>query len=343
MAKVTLQMIADKLGVSKGLVSIALSDKYGVNQETRSDIVLTAIQMGYDFNRIKKQKESTRSNLFYVLTKDIDLHTDRFWPQIIKGIESKATEQKFKIKVKSWDEETNLDLFVSDIVDMRCSGIIIVSEIPPFIFDHLVLSKIPMILVDGKIMYDDFIDTVSVNNYAAFYNATEHVIRKGHKHIAFVGDINHAYSFNQRYHGFKDCVKRYPEVKMTRLTAQGDDEDTTNNYNREQLKRSLDEGKIDAYLCANDSIAERLYHYAHQKGISIPDQISVMGFDDNYQSKYMTPPLATVNVPKKELGELCFNLLRDRIRHRDASLKRINIMCKIVNRESIKDKVHLTD
>lgn len=343
MPKVTLQMIADKLGVSKGLVSIALSDKYGVNTETRSDIVMTAIQMGYDFNRIKKQKESTRSNLFYVLTKDIDLHTDRFWPQIIKGIESKATEYKYKIKVKSWDESTNLDMFVADIVDMRCSGIIIISEIPPFIFNHLVLSKIPMILVDGKIMYDDFIDTISVNNYAAFYNATSYVIEQGHRHLAFVGDINHAYSFNQRYHGFKDCVKKYPHVKMTRLTAAGDDQDTTKNYNRKQLYQSLAEGKVEAYLCANDSIAEKVYLLAETMGINIPHHISVMGFDDNYQSKHMTPPLATVNVPKKELGELCFNSLRDRIRNRESSLKRINIMCKIVKRESILNKTPKTE
>lgn len=343
MAKVTLQMIADKLNVSKGLVSIALSDKYGVNQETRSDIVLTAIQMGYDFSRIKKQKESSKTNLFYVLTKDIDLHTDRFWPQIIKGIESKATEYKYKVKVKSWDDNTNLDLFVSDIIDMRCSGIIIISEIPPFIFNHLVLSKIPMILVDGKIMYDDFIDTVSVNNYAASFNATQYIIEQGHQQIAFVGDISHAYSFNQRYHGFKDCIKRYPNVKMSRLTAQGDDQETTKNYNRKQLETALAERKIEAYICANDSIAEKLYQIAEQMHISIPDDVSVIGFDDNYQSRFMTPPLATVNVPKKEMGELCFHILRDRIKHRESSLKRINIMCKVVKRDSVLNKMSKTD
>jgi LacI family transcriptional regulator len=338
MAKVTLQMIADKLGVSKGLVSIALSDRYGVNAETRSDIVLAAIQMGYDFSRIKKQKESSINNLFYVLTKDIDLHTDRFWPQIIKGIESKATEAKFRIKVKSWDENTNLDLFVSDIVDMRCSGIIIISEIPPFIFSHLILSKIPMILVDGKIMYDDFIDTIGVNNYATFYNATKFVIEKGHKHVAFVGDINYAYSFNQRYLGFKDCVKRYPHVKMSRLVQQGNDRELTDSYNIDALEKSLTERRVDAYLCANDNIAEKIYSFAEKNGIRIPEDISVMGFDDNAQSKFFHPPLSTVNVPKKELGELCFKALVDRIKHRESSIKRINIMCNIVPRESVKQR-----
>ncbi len=338
MKKVTLQMIADHLGVSKGLVSIALSDKYGVSTETRSDIVIAAIQMGYDFSKIKKQRESLKSNLFYVLTKDIDLHTDRFWPQIIKGIESQALKFNYKIRVKAWDENTNLDLFVSDIIDMKCSGIIIISEIPPFIFNHLVLSNIPMILVDGKIMYDDFIDTISVNNYASFYNATKYVIDNGHKRIAFVGDISHAHSFNQRHLGFLDCAKQYPDVQVTLLTDKGDDPEITNVYNIAQLRNSLLERKVEAYLCANDNIAEKLYRMAQVHGINIPNDISVIGFDDNAQSKSMQPPLATVNVPKREVGEQCFNALVERVKHRDYSLRRINIMCKVIQRESVKNR-----
>lgn len=338
MGKVTLQMIADKLGVSKGLVSIALSDKYGVSTETRSDIVIAAIQMGYDFSKIKKQRESLKSNLFYVLTKDIDLHTDRFWPQIIKGIESQALLYNYKIRVKAWDEQTNLDLFVSDIIDMKCSGIIIISEIPPFIFNHLVLSNIPMILVDGKIMYDDFIDTISVNNYASFYNATDYVIKNGHKRIAFVGDIAHAHSFNQRHLGLLDCAKKYPDVEVTLLTDTGNDAEITNVYNIEQLRQSLLERKVEAYLCANDNIAEKLYRMAQVYNIDIPKDISVMGFDDNAQSKLFHPPLATVNVPKREMGEQCFNMLVERVKHRDYSLRRINIMCKIMPRESVRNR-----
>jgi len=338
MGKVTMQVIADKLGVSKGLVSISLSDKYGVNAETRSQIVLTAIQMGYDFTRIKKQRDSVRKNLFYVLTKDIDLHVDRFWPQIIKGIESKASCVNCHIIVKSWDDNTNMDLFVTDIIDMRCSGIIIISEIPPFVFNHIKLSKIPMILVDGKIMYDDFIDTISVNNFAAFYNVTKYVIDNGHRNIAFVGDINHAYSFNQRYLGFKDCIKRYPHVKMTKLTGPGDNPEFTYIYNLAQLKNSLMQRKVDAYLCANDNIAEVVYRIAKSFEILIPDDISVIGFDNNPQSIHFSPPLSTVNVPKKELGELSMITLIERIRNRESSYKRISIMCDFIPRESLKNR-----
>lgn len=337
MAKITLQMIADKLGVSKGLVSIALSDRYGVSQETRSEIVITAIQMGYDFSRIKKQKQSARNNLFYVLTKNIDLQIDRFWPQIIKGIEARATEYNYQITLKPWHDETNFELFVSDIIDMRCSGIIIVSEIPQIIFNHLVLSKIPMILVDGKVIYDDFIDTVSANNYVSYYKLTRYVIEKGHQHLAFVGDIHHAYSFNQRYLGFKDCVNECPQdVIYEEITAKGTDPDLTYSYNLESLERSVKEGLVDAYLCANDNIAEKVYGLAEKYQKRIPDDFSVVGFDDNAHSKFLTPPLTTINVPKRELGQLCFDTLIHRIQNRQASLQRINLMGGIVERASVK-------
>ena len=336
MGKVTMQMIADKCGVSKGLVSIALSDKYGVSPETRSQIVLRAIQMGYDFDKVKKHKVFQNKKIIYVLTKDIDLQTDRFWPQIIKGIESQAKSCEFKIIVKTWNEQTNYEEFVSDIVNMKCSGIVIISEIPDFIVNNLVLSKIPMVLVDGKIMRDDMID--SVNNYAMSYRATEYAISHGYKRIAFVGDKYYAYSYRQRFNGFYDCVSdhRAQGVEGIFLTDTGNDASLTNCYNKEQLISALQERKSCLYLCASDNIAERLYGYAAELGISIPEEIGVIGFDDNFFSKDLQPPLTTVSVPKTELGRQTVDLLISRIKNPNGYFKRINVCGELIERKSLR-------
>jgi LacI family transcriptional regulator len=338
MAKVTLKIIADSLKISKGLVSIALSDKYGVSEKTRSEIVIKAIQLGYDFNKIKKFRESQVGKVIYVLTKEVDLHVDRFWPEIIKGIEQQAHDINFKIRVKSWDDQTDFEKFISEVIDMKAIGIIIISELPPFVFNHLVGSKIPMVLVDGKAMYDDAIDTISVNNYAASFHATEYVIQKGHRHIAFVGDINHAYSFNQRFLGFLDAAKRYEGILTTHLISAGDDPTLTYSYSNRELRKYLLERNVEAYICANDNIAEKIYGIAKDYGLKIPRDISVVGFDDNFMSKNFDPSLTTIEVPKKEMGKVTLLALNDRIKNRQGSFKRVNLHGRIVERNSILDK-----
>lgn len=338
MPRVTLKMIAESLKISKGLVSIALSDKYGVSEKTRSEIVIKAIQMGYDFNKIKKFRDSQVGKIIYVLTKDIDLHVERFWPEIIKGIEQQAHDLNFKMRVKSWGDTTDFEKFIAEIIDMKAIGIVIISELPPFVFNHLVGSKIPMVLVDGKAMYDDAIDTISVNNYAGAFRATEFVIQKGHRHIAFVGDINHAYSFNQRYLGFLDAAKRYEGMLLSHLIGAGDDPSLTYSYSKRELTKYLLERNVEAYVCANDNIAEKIYEIARDYGLKIPQDISVIGFDDNFMSKNFNPPLTTVEVPKKEMGKITLLALTDRIKQRDSSYRRINLNGKIIERNSILDK-----
>lgn len=341
MSKTTMQMIADKCGVSKGLVSIALSNKYGVSDKTRSDIVICAIQMGYDFTKLRKFTSFQKKKLIYILTKDIDLQTDRFWPQIIKGIEAQANIDDYVIKVIQWNDTTDAKQFVSEVIDTKCAGIIIISELPTIIFSNLVLSGIPMVLVDGKLMYDDLLDTISVNNYTSFYNLTKLVIENGHKRIAFVGDIHHAYSFNQRFHGFRDCLMQYPDVTGIDLISTGDDIELTRIYNKQALEEAIIHNRADAYLCANDNIANRLYSLAKKHGINIPKDISVTGFDDNQESKSFIPPLTTIAVPKRELGQISLQLLRDRMKYPNAIFKRINLNCKIIERKSLANRYSL--
>lgn len=335
--KVTMQMIADKCGVSKGLVSLAISDRYGVSQDTRNMIVVRAIQMGYDFSKIKKHKIYQNKKIIYTLVKDIDLQTDRFWPQIIRGIEEQAKACEYKVIVKSWNDQTDHKDFISEIINMRCSGIIIVSELPDFIVNNLVLSKIPMVLVDGKIMRDDEIDTTYFNDYAMAYRAVAFAVKNGYRRIGFVGYDLYAHSYRQRYNGFCDCIadNREKNAEGISLTDVGNDESLTNCYNIQQLMKSLESRDCDMYLCASDNIAERLYRYARQLGRRIPQDFGVIGFDDNYFSRGLQPALTTVSVPKMELGRQTVKLLINRIQNPNGNFKRINVCGELVVRKSM--------
>lgn len=340
MSKVTMQQIADSCGVSKALVSLALSDKYGVNDKTRSEIVVKAIQMGYDFAKVKKPRAERSKKLLYVLIKDIDLETDRFWPQIIKGITEEVSRRNCKTEIKTWSDSSDYQKLIADIVGFRCSGVIIISEMPQFIVNNIVLSKIPAVLVDGKEMIDDIMDTISVNNYFDFYRLTEYVIRMGHKHLAFVGDRNYAYSYHQRLNGFTDCIRHYEDIRVTYLTQKGNDATLTYCYNKDAVSRSLDKNEIDCYLCASDNICEKIYEMATVRGLRIPEDISVCGFDDNLFSKTLKPALTTVRVPKNELGKHSVTMLLERINSTSDSFKRLNVNGELVIRDSVECKAY---
>lgn len=336
MPKVTLKAIAEKCGVSKGLVSLALSGGYGVSAAKRSDIVIAAIQMGYDFTRIKKRQGGDPGRLLYVLVKDIDLHTDRFWPEIIKGIESEAVSVRCRIKVKSWTTMEDFDRFIPELVETECVGILIVSEIPPVFFSNLVLSRIPMVLIDGKMMYDDQIDAVAVNNYAAFYQATRLLIENGHRDFVFVGSTRYAYSFNQRYLGYLDALRFHPEVTHQDVLGDTGTDQAPDLFNAPGLKESMRDGIGKTYLCANDVIAEAAYREACIFGWRIPEDVGVFGCDDIPSSSRMNPPLSTMAVPKKELGVRAVQTLFDRVTDVRAPYVRTNLMAGLVLRDSVR-------
>lgn len=337
--KVTIQNIADKLNVSKGLVSLALSGVYGVNEERREEILITAIQMGYDFDRLKRRKQNKNKKIFYVITKDIDLNTDRYWPQILKGINAKMLELGYLVRVKSWDSNTDVRSFIADVLDSLVSGIIVLNDLPVELYENLILSQIPAVIVDSKGNVGGIMDSVAANNYTDFYESTKYGISCGHTKCAFVGDPNVSLSFNQRLNGFRDCIySSFGENTAEYLLKPGVDEDC---FDRAQVEESLVRGERTLYMCANDYISKAVYEIAREHGIHIPQDISVIGFDDDIGSATMKPPLTTRKVSKNEIGSSAVELLTWRLDNISAPCRNVGISSKLIERESVKRGSHL--
>jgi len=338
MSKVTLETIAKKCGVSKGLVSLALAGEYGVSAKKRSDIVVAALQLGYDFQRLRRRKNDDQGRLIVVLVKTIDLQTDRFWPQIIKGIEREAAAIHARISVRSWSETADPMALIPEILDAGCVGILIVSELPPERFEPLAALRIPMVLIDGKQRADDHLDTVSVNNYAAMRLAVSELIRRGAKRLVFVGDVSHADSFNQRFLGFRDALAFHPGIEGVFLTQPAGPTSLTDCLDWDALCADLDHRSPTVYVCANDFIAEFVYRAASASGRRIPEEVGVFGFDDISSASTMIPPLSTVVVPKTALGQKAVQVLLDRITDREAPFSRTELMAFPRWRDSVSEE-----
>lgn len=335
MGKVSMEQIAKKLNVSKSLVSLALSNRYGVNDETRYKIFLTAIQMGYDFQRIRENTNVRAKLTITVFIKQIDLITERFWPEILSGIEKALSRNNYRMKTYVWDSDVTSAEVLMGIVSGGSDGVIIISELPDGVLELLLNVDIPIVFIDSKEYTDVHFDNVRANNYLGGYLACEHLYESGHRRIGFVGDTNYSVSFKERYNGFKD----YMGTQCRDATLQTVIQSATDCKNTEELFCSeLFETMIEspnrptAIMCVNDPCAAYVYKIIQQKGFQIPEDISVIGFDNVILTNGSKPPLTSINVEKKEIGRVSVKLLVDRIKNpgkiRESVLVNVNINIK---------------
>jgi DNA-binding LacI/PurR family transcriptional regulator len=316
MGKVSMSQIAKELNVSKSLVSLALSNRYGVNDETRYKIYLAAIQMGYDFQTTRENKNPRSKLAITVFIKQIDLITERFWPEILSGIEKALSKENYRMKTYVWDNDVTSAEILMKIASAESDGVIIISELPEGVLEHLSNVNIPIVVIDGKEYTDGYFDSVRANNYLGGYIACEHLINKGHRRLGFVGDINHSVSFKERYNGFKDYIEGRPYEATIQTVIQSAKECTNTEklFCPEMFEAIIESpNRPTAIMCVNDPCASFVYDIIQRKGLRIPEDISVIGFDNTFMTNGYKPPLTSINVEKKEIGRVSVKLLVDRI------------------------------
>ena len=128
MKKVTMQDIADKLGISKSLVSISLNNRYGVSDEMRFKIYLTAIEMGYDFNYNYKTKNRVRRNNVVVFINKEELLQKGYWAELLSGAEKVLNDNNLSLRIEVWDDTTTPQSILVRIAESNSDGVLILNS-----------------------------------------------------------------------------------------------------------------------------------------------------------------------------------------------------------------------
>lgn len=338
MSKVSMSQIAEELGISKSLVSLALSNKYGVSDETRFRVYVKAIQMGYSFH--KNGSPGTKGGRFSitVFIKQIDLITDRFWPEILAGVERTLANDNYRMRTYVWDAETTTDDLLVNIVETKPDGLIVISELPEGALDQLANVSIPVVLVDGKAFVDGIFDSVRANNYLGGRLAASHLLSKGHIRFAYIGDAEQSVSFRERLNGFRDQILRTnPNARFIGVTASARDcSETECLFCPEELDRLLETMDLPfAIMCANDVVAAMMYERLKTTSLRIPEDVSIVGFDNVLLSSTYRPALTSINVHKKEIGQIAVDLILERIKHPDRSKQSVMVNVELIERKSV--------
>lgn len=326
MKKVTMQDIADKLGISKSLVSISLNNRYGVSDEMRFKIFLTAIEMGYDFDYNYKSQTTDKRNNVVVFIKKQELLANGYWSDILAGAEKVLNQNNFNLKLEVWDETTSHNMILVRIAESSADGILIINELPKEAMPGVFKLKIPVLFVDGKEYTDKDFDSIRVNNYLGGYLVAEYLAKMGHTKMAYVGDKEFSMSFRERYYGFKNYIDENENLEFlghiyqTTYDISEDFKDSSNVV--EAMKKEI---RPTALFCANDDIARFVYGELAKLALKVPEDVSVIGFDNLVNSNLMNPPLTSVNVLKKDLGKTAVEMLLYRMKFKDAP-KRVTLL-----------------
>ena len=341
MKRVTLRDIASLTGFSINTVSRALNNKEKVNTDTRTKILAAAAQFGYRPNRLAKGLRSNKTGTIGIVVTDV---ANPFFSALVKGIARAAREFDYSIILQDSDEdyageEEAIQVLLAEQVD----GILITPvQSEQETIERLAKAHFPFVLV-GRYFHDLDTNYVVPDDYQGGFIATDHLLKQGHRRIAMVNGPLHISSARERFQGFSDALAKYdiPVDKSLVSTGALTVEEGL-DLARCILKRVP---RPSAIVCYSDFVAFGVMQAIREIGLSIPDDIAVVGFDDVRMASCLQVPLTTIQSPKEELGRQAMQLLVHRLEknHHDGETDQRKLDVTLIPRESsniIKKDVH---
>ncbi|MDR1324432.1 MAG: LacI family transcriptional regulator [Treponema sp.] len=304
--KATMKDIADVLGISVNAVSLALNNRKGISEDLRLKVFEVARVHGYlDLNT--RFTSAFERYTFCVMLQGIYAH-DSFYGKILYAVEKAARNNNYNILLYHFNDE---NMSVPDCVEKHyVSSIIILGKILSRNIDLLMSFHLNIIVIDHSPMRSH-INCVLTDNMGGGSIATRYLIRAGFRRVGFFGDLSYSLSVKQRYYGFLEALHNEGLVSLNeqaeyvrRYSITGEIERYIIEHNTDAIAALLP-SKFElpqAYFCSNDSAAIVLINALHKKGIQVPQEVSIIGFDNIDLAEKIEPKLTTINVNHELMG-----------------------------------------
>ena len=334
--KITIKTIAKELGVSTSTVSKALKDSHEISTETKEKIQAYANHYNYKPNHLALQLRNQKTKVIGVILPKIVHH---FFSTVIKGIEDGANKKGYNIMVCFSNESYKKEVETLKVLSNGSVDGIIVSIASETLenkdFNHfkgLVSEEIPFVLFD-RVVDDITCDKVVVDDVGAGYKATKHLLNNDRTKIALITTPNHVNVGALRRQGYeKALIESYIKTDENIIVEIDEKKDI-----KAQIEKVFEQD-IDAVFAVNEIYAAKTMRIAKEKGMSIPDQLSIIGFTDGLISEYSSPSITTIAQHGFTMGQQAVDLLIDRIENEIADFKpkKIVISSDLKIRESTK-------
>ena len=333
MGKVTMQMIAEHLGISRFAVSRALSGGEGVSAETRRRVIEAAERLGYVPPGAQRGRDHFRKRNILFMVEQERFKDQHFWPRVIAGVETAARQRKLNVMLATVSEEQEArGLLLPPLLERTVDGALVIGEFSPSYLEALRALEQPVVLVDmdGS---DHSLDAVLTSDRGGSALAVRHLAALGHQAIGFIGDLAYASSFRRRYQGFLEAKQELGLVHPG-LCILGSAEN--HFFEPAEIRAALEGvGELPtAFLCANDRVALALITVLQMQGLKVPEDVSIVGFDNIDLAETNLPGLTTLHVHKERMGARAVEMLAWRLENPDAPKESVAIETALVVRES---------
>jgi len=329
--RATIRDIADLAGVSIATVSRVLNDRPDVAPGTREQVLQVVREHGFSTNRGARALSSGRTGIVGLT---LPLVNDAYFGPILSGASEALYEQDMRIMLSPTLHEHDREVSLMDRLSRGATdgAILILPEESTEELKHLQESGYPFVVVDPRETPPDGIPCVSAMHAAGAKTATEHLLELGHRRIGAIGGSLGWYANDERAIGFRAAHAAMRLLPDPDLMLYSDWSIPTGERAAEELLSRPEPPT--AVFAFNDNAAIGLLNVARRRGLRVPDDISVVGFDDTFQATIVTPQLTTVRQPLAELGRLGVSLLMRLIEGQRLDALRIELATTLVVRDS---------
>lgn len=315
--EVTIYDIAEALNISASTVSRGLKDHPLIKKETKEKILLTAREMGYQQNTFASNLRKNSSNTIGVVVPRLDSY---FMSKVISGIEMIANQNGYNLIINQSEESGKKEIAcVETMYNSRVDGLLVSLASDTENISHLDLfyrKRIPLVFFDRIASHKQSV-SILIDNFQAAYEATAHLANQGCKRIMHIGGNLSRNVYSDRYKGYLKALEEYGLDVNEELVFIHDLNEESGHLAVEKILSM--KYRPDAVFASNDTTAVSVICSLKQKGLKVPEDFAVAGFNNDPLSRVVDPNLTTIDYPGKEMGEIAAKTLIDQIKNKKSS------------------------
>ena len=336
--EITIYDIAASLNLSSATVSRGLKDHPAIRMETKKKIQEKASEMGYRHNLFASSLRRNRTNTIGVIVPRLNSY---FMSSVISGIENVANDAGYNLVISQSLETQRKEIAgIRTMFNSRVDGLLIslASDTEDDVHFKPILDKnIPLIFFD-RVLEHPLCTSVVIDNYAAGYDLTAHLVGQGCKRIVHITANLKRNVYSERLRGYKQALQDHGlSYEENLLFVNNLSEDACMDAVRSIL---MTDPLPDGIFCSNDSSAVICIRELKKAGIRVPEQIAVGGFNNEPISTVVEPNLTTIHYPGQEMGEVCASILIRKLSTTDhAGPERVVLRHRLIVRESSRKNI----
>ena len=332
----TIKDVAEKAGVSLSTVSLVINRKKNVSEQMVRKVQRAIVDLNYHPRRTAQGLASKRTgNIGFILSDNHFSRAEPFYTKIFLGSEFEARNHNYYILLTTVQDKSNRKTIPRFLLERNVDGVIVAGKVPATLLDIMQDYQLPILFIDYLPSKDiGKYSAVLIDNEDGALQAVSYLIKLGHEKIAFIaGDIKHP-SIRSRFEGYKKAIIN-SDIAFNENLIVCDEPYTAaiNGYNA-MCKLFRIRHEFTAIFAANDAMAFGCLKCLKEKAIKVPEDVSLVGFDDVDIANQMEPHLTTIRVNKEEIGAIAVKNIVDMIVNVKKTVGKVYVPVDLIIRSS---------